>query len=84
MLPCKIVGYTESRTINQLRDEEGRVIDLSPVKGSEQLALNLELPDGKVIQARVSPEDFEAHVAPHFEAILSDGTAVIEPEDNWR
>lgn len=80
-----ITGHEESRTIAPQRDEEGTVIGLAPVPGSERVALSLTLPNGQVIKAQVDPKDFQDHVVPAFlaarfpEAPPTDGFSLLDP-----
>ncbi len=67
VVAANIIGSENSREIRGERDEKtGMFKRLYPVEGTERCSLLLELPGGVVIQAQVSPEDFE-----HFDAAFA-------------
>ncbi len=59
-----LTGHEETRKIVQKKDEEGTVIGLSPVPGSERVVLHLTLPNGQVVDAQIALNDFNEHVIP--------------------
>lgn len=59
-----LTGHEETRKIVQEKDEEGTVIGLAPVPGSEQAMLHLALPNGQVVDAKIGWEDFSEHLVP--------------------
>jgi hypothetical protein len=61
---CTITGHDESREIVPQRDEEGTVVGLTPVGGSERVFLHLTLPNGQGVKAQVSLADFDQHIIP--------------------
>lgn len=59
-----LVGFGQSYGIERRYGPEGEVTEVLPVPGSVSTHLNLELPNGKVIQARIKTEDFHNEVVP--------------------
>ena len=58
-----LMGHEETREIVQKKDE-GTVIGLEPVPGSERVVLRLALPNGQVVDAQIALKDFDEHVIP--------------------
>ena len=52
-----IVGFEESREIARIWD--GELIDIQPVKGSERQFVSIRLPNGEIVRAGLSSEDFD-------------------------
>ena len=68
---CTIVGYEERRGIEAERDQTGEVTNLKPVKGSEVAEIDLRLPNGKIVKAAISHNDFCDHITPLFPVTLT-------------
>ncbi len=74
-----LTGHEESRTIAPQRDEEGTVVGLAPLPGTERVVLSLTLPNGQVVKAQVDPKDFSDHIIPaYLSARYPDPTTPIE------
>lgn len=66
-----IASYNESREIQGVRDAHGNFTELKPIAGSEQTSLDLEISNGRTVNVRVNPKDFDNLVG-RFESTESE------------
>jgi hypothetical protein len=68
LFPVDVIGFDETRQIDVQYGKDGNAVEAKPIEGSDRAFLDLRLPDGGVIRAEVSHEDFEARIVPLFAA----------------
>lgn len=72
-IDAKIVGWDESREVEAVKDEDGRVTELKPVPGSEKMTLHLQLPTGAILKAQVVDNaDVDALLMPLIPSVEGD------------
>lgn len=58
--PC-IIGYEEVRSVDLIKNEDGKYTDSKPVESSERVFLDLQFQDGATIRVEVPYQDFLTH-----------------------
>lgn len=63
---CAIIGYSESRAIEKVRNNDGTIIDMKPFPVTT--VVDLQLPSGAVVKAELTQTDFASYVVPLFQS----------------
>lgn len=60
---CAIISCGQTREFTSVKDNSGKYSSLEPVPNSDRSYIQLRLPNGTVIQAEVSNENFNNEIA---------------------